>query len=88
MTPISKQIVPILEKWLELTQSGFEFTEFGEEEEHNRTRRRYLFAMKSDPLRCLSSSSWTSRVKAAFKRHSPRHTATPPSLLRSGAPCK
>ena len=35
MTPISKQIVPILEKWLELTQSGFEFTEFGEEEEHN-----------------------------------------------------
>lgn len=37
MTPISPLVKPVLDKWLELTQSGFEFFEFGEEEEASRT---------------------------------------------------
>lgn len=78
MTPISPLVVPLLERWLELTK--FEFDEPGET---NRTQRQYLFAMRTDPTRCYDSSAWSARVKAAFKRHSPRHTATPPSLLRS-----
>lgn len=82
MPPVSPLIVPLLERWIEFTQS-FEFTEFGEDEEASRTRRRYLFTIRKDPTRCLESSLWTARVKAAFKRHSPNHTATPPSLLRS-----
>ena len=82
-TPISAKIQPFLEEWLESTQSSFEFDEFGEDEQVNRTRRRYLFCMKSDRNRCMSSSLWSDRVKNAFQRHSPNHTSTAPSLLRS-----
>ena len=82
MTPVSPIIVPLLEQFIEFTQS-FEFTEIGEGEGADRTSRRYLFTIRKDPNRCLDSSLWTARVKAAFKRHSPNHTATAPSLLRS-----
>jgi hypothetical protein len=82
-TPISPQIQPLLEQWLESTQSSLEFDEFGEDEEVTRTRRRYLFCMKSDRNRCMSTSLWSDRVKNAFQRHSPNHTSTAPSLLRS-----
>ena len=44
MTPISPVIKPVLDKWLELTPSGFEFDEYGVDEEANRTRRRYIFS--------------------------------------------
>ena len=44
MTPISPLVKPLLDKWLELTQSGFEFNEQGDDEELSRTRRRYIFS--------------------------------------------
>ena len=83
MTPISPVIKPTLDKWLELTQSGFEFNEYGAEEDANRTRRRYIFSQRRDTTRCLESSAYTARFKSAFERHSPNKTPTPPSLLRS-----
>ena len=82
MTPISPLITPILTQFLTMTQS-FEFVDFGEDEEQTRTRRRYLFAMPSDPNRCFESSNWCSRVKDAFRRHSPGNKAPCPTLLRS-----
>ena len=83
MTPISELITPFLTRYLEATQSGFEFTDYDEEEEQHRTRRRYLFAMKSDATRCLATSHWTTRVKSAFRRYSPESKSPCPSLLRS-----
>ena len=62
-TPVSPQITPLLEQWLRATQSAFEFDQFDEDEERTRTRRRYLFHMKTDRNRCLTSSNWTNRVK-------------------------
>ena len=44
MAPISPLVKPLLDKWLELTQSGFEFNEHGDDEELSRTRRRYIFS--------------------------------------------
>jgi hypothetical protein len=104
MTPISSQIKPVLEEFIK-SSTSFEFDEFDDDEEMIRTRRRYLFYMKTERTRCLTSSNWTGRVKDAFRRfsnrnseilvmclvscvlvrrrHSPNHTATPPSLLRS-----
>ena len=73
----------MLDKWLELTQSGFAFNEYGEDEEATRTRRRYVFSQRRDTTRCLDSSAYTARFKSAFERHSPSNTATPPSLHRS-----
>lgn len=83
MTPISKVITPYLQKWLDATQSGFEFQEYDEHEERLRTRRRYLFAMPTDATRCHSTANWTARVKAAFGRYHPEGKAPCPSLLRS-----
>ena len=82
MTPVSPLITPILSRFLTMTQS-FEFVDFGEEEEQTRTRRRYLFTMPTDPNRCFESSNWCSRVKDAFRRHSPGNQAPCPTLLRS-----
>ena len=82
MTPVSPLITPMLTQFLTMTQS-FEFVDFGEDEEQTRTRRRYLFTMPSDPNRCFESSNWCSRVKDAFRRHSPGNKAPCPTLLRS-----
>jgi hypothetical protein len=82
MTPVSPLITPILTRFLTMTQS-FEFVDFGEDEEQTRTRRRYLFTMPTDPNRCFESSNWCSRVKDAFRRHSPGNKAPCPTLLRS-----
>lgn len=82
MTPVSPLITPTLTRFLTMTQS-FEFVDFGEEEEQTRTRRRYLFTMPTDPNRCFESSNWCSRVKDAFRRHSPGNKAPCPTLLRS-----
>ena len=82
-TPISPMITPLLQSLLRETQSGFEFAIFDEDEEKNRARRRYLFAMPRDATRCLESSNWTARVKLAFKRYHPENKSPCPSLLRS-----
>lgn len=58
----------MLEEWLKCTQSAFEFDDFDATEEKTRTRRRYLFYMKTERNRCLSSSNWSNRVKDAFQR--------------------
>ena len=83
MTPVSTRLTPLLDDYLKETQSQLEFSEFDEDEEANRTRRRYLFPMASRPSECMSSSNWGGRVKAAFKRFSPGGKAPCPSLLRS-----
>jgi hypothetical protein len=83
MTPISELITPFLQQFMEATQSGFEFQEFDDDEEQQRTRRRYLFAMPTDATRCHESGNWTTRVKNAFRRHNPEGKAPCPSLLRS-----
>ena len=82
MTPISPLITPLLKRFLGETQS-FEFTEYGGDEEHNRTHRRYLFAQQADATQPLSSGHWCTRVKAAFRRHHSGGKAPCPTLLRS-----
>ena len=42
MTPVSTRLTPLLDDYLKETQSQLEFSEFDEDEEANRTRRRYL----------------------------------------------
>ena len=84
MTPVSPLNTPMLTQVLTMTQS-FEFVDFGEDEGQTRTRRRYLFTMPSDPNRCFESSNWCSRVKDAFRRHSPGIKAPCPTLLRSSS---
>jgi hypothetical protein len=83
MTPVSELITPVLQQFLQETQSSFEFTEYDEHEEQLRTRRRYLFAMQSDATRGHGSASWTARVKSAFRRNHHDGKAPCPSLLRS-----
>ena len=75
MTPVSPQIKPILEEFIRSTADS------DKGDEHN--KRRYLFHMKTVRSRCFTRPNWTARVKDAFQRHSPKHTATPPYLLRS-----
>ena len=83
MTPISPLITALLKRFLDETQSNFEFTEYGADEEHGRTYRRYLFAQQGEPTQPLASSQWCTRVKASFRRHSPEGKAPCPTLLRS-----
>lgn len=83
MTPISEVITPFLQKFMDATQSNFEFQEYDDDEEQLRTRRRYLFAMPTDATRCRESANWTARVKSAFRRYNPEGKAPCPSLLRS-----
>ena len=80
--PLSKMVVRHLETLLKIRQGDeWDFTE-QDVGSSNRTQVEYLF-YKDQPSRCYDESAWTKRVKSAFKRHSPRHTATPPRLLRS-----
>ncbi len=81
MTPVSPRIAPLLDRWLAMTQSAFEFTD--PDADANRTQRRYLFPQKRDPNRCLDSSGFTSFVKASFAKFTPNGEAPCPTLLRS-----
>ena len=83
MTPVSHLITPLLKSFLLLTQSRFEFSEFGDDEAQARTRQRSLFAMPTDATRCFESSNWTQRVKQAFSRYHAEKKAPCPTLLRS-----
>ena len=83
MTPISPLVTPLLKRFLGETQSNFEFTERGVDEELSRTSRRYLFALEKEATQPLSSTHWCTRVEAAFRRHTPSGQAPCPTLLRS-----
>jgi hypothetical protein len=83
MTPVSPRISPVLEQWLKMTQSAFEFTDFDETDIATRTRRRYLFAQKRDPNRCMDPTGFTTFVKQAFGKHTPNGETPCPTLLRS-----
>ena len=83
MTPVSHLITPLLKSFLLLTQSRFEFNDYGDDEAQPRTRQRSLFAMPTDATRCFESSNWTQRVKQAFSRYHADKKAPCPTLLRS-----
>jgi hypothetical protein len=78
-TQISHLVNDLLDDYVQLT-TQFEFDMPADAP--NRTQRRYLFAMQTDANRCHEPSAWSRRFEDAMERCSPRHTRTPPSLLR------
>jgi len=86
ITTLSSVVSVMLETFLRLEgrmpgEGSFEFTE--RDAAVNRADKEYLFHAASGVTYAYSPSHWTSRVKDAFRRHSPERKAVPPKLLRS-----
>ena len=64
------------------TGDAFDFNDEDAQAGRGEGAPSYLF-YGSHSTRCLDSSAWARKVKAAFERFSPRSTKTPPRLLRS-----
>ena len=83
MTCVSPTTAAAIDKLLELREGdAFDFNDEDAEGGRGEGAPSYLF-YGSHSTRCLDSSAWARKVKAAFERFSPRQTKTPPRLLRS-----
>ena len=83
MLCVSPTTAAEIDTLLELrTGDAFDFNEEDAQAGRGEAAPSYLF-FGSHSMRCLDSSAWARKVKAAFERFSPRGTKTPPRLLRS-----
>ena len=83
MTSVSHIAATAIDKLLELRDGdAYDFNDEDAEGGRGDGAPSYLF-YGSHSTRCLDSSAWARKVKAAFERFSPRQTKTPPRLLRS-----
>jgi hypothetical protein len=83
MLCVSPTTAAEIDTLLELrTGDAFDFNDEDAQAGRGEAAPSYLF-YGSHSTRCLDSSAWARKVKAAFERFSPRGTKTPPRLLRS-----